>query len=88
MTALSDKERAYQAEAQLFNRELKKRAVAKARAKEQLAVEKHEEDLRRLAWYHKQRDHQQRPMKPEERKTTRQRLYTVPSKPSKGGVYA
>ena len=86
--ALSEKERAYQLEMQLANRERKRLQATKARKKEAEAVQKHEENVKRLEWYHQQRERAAAPMKPEEREMAKQRLYASPRKQKKGLVYA
>jgi hypothetical protein len=86
--ALSEKERAYQLETQLLNRERKRLQAVKARKKEAEAVKKHEENTKRLEWYHQQRERAAAPLKPEEREMAKQRLYASPRKQKKGLVYA
>lgn len=86
--ALSEKERAYQLEMQIANRERKRLQAIKARKKEAEAMQKYEENAKRLEWYHQQRERAAAPMKPEEREVAKQRLYASPRKQKKGLVYA
>ena len=74
---MSEKERLYQLEKQLENRERKALARLKEKAKEELAVQKLAETTAALQWYHKQREKAERPIAPKERKAAQQRLYAV-----------
>ena len=73
---MSEKERLYQLEKQLENRERKALARLKEKQKEEDANQKLAETTAALQWYHKQREKAERPIKPVERKAAQQRLYS------------
>jgi hypothetical protein len=76
---MSDKERSYQLERQLEQREKRLMAALRAQAKEDIAVQQHAEKTAGLEYYNRMM-RQRKPLEKGERKAVQQRLYSASAK--------